>query len=384
MKSRIHLWSDKLFKPVNPIPAGMYHYQSSENSTPPFRMHLRLDPNGNGLLVVNASTVFHLNQTASEYSYYFIQNKSANEVGRIMQSRYKIKASEASRDFQQIVEQIQTLSTTPDLAPELFIDLDRLDPYSANISAPYRLDCALTYKNLSINLPKRIMKRVDRELTTDEWKSILKKAADAGIPHVIFTGGEPTTRPDLIELISYSEKLELVCGLITDGSRLTDPEYLHGLLNAGLDHLMLLLDDSESTSWEASKDASAEDIYLTIHITIGKKNAPNIRKIIDKLASLNVPSISLSMDSNEWSGLLSTSQQYIQQKGIKLVWDLPVPYSSNHPVAQELSENDEYVSGSGKAWLYIEPDGDVLPDQDGEQILGNLLTDPWDRIWNQR
>jgi hypothetical protein len=90
------------------------------------------------------------------------------------------------------------------------------------------------------------------------------------------------------------------------------------------------------------------------------------------------------MDSKEWSGLMSTTQQYIQQKGINLVWDLPVPYSSNHPVALELSENDEYVSGSGKAWLYVEPDGDVLPDQDDEQILGNFLTDPWDRIWNQR
>jgi len=383
MKSRIHLWSDKLFKPVNPLPAGMHHYQSPEDVTPPFRMHLRLDPGGNGLLVVNASTVLHLNQTASEYSYYFIQNKSADEVGRIMQSRYKIKAAEASRDFQQIVDQIQTISTTPDLAPELFIDLDRLDPYSANISAPYRLDCALTYINLSSNLPKRIMKRVDRELTTDEWKSILKKAADAGIPHVIFTGGEPTTRPDLIELITYTEKLDLVCGLITDGSRLSDPVYLHSLLNAGLDHLMLLLDDSESTSWEALKDAAAEDIFLTIHITIGKKNAPDIRKIIDKLAGLAVPSVSLSMDSKEWSGLMSTTQQYIQQKGINLVWDLPVPYSSNHPVALELSENDEYVSGSGKAWLYVEPDGDVLPDQDDEQILGNFLTDPWDKIWNQ-
>jgi organic radical activating enzyme len=383
MKSRIHLWSDKLFKPVNPLPAGMHHYQSPKDVTPPFRMHLRLDPGGNGLLVVNASTVLHLNQTASEYTYYFIQNKSADEVGRIMQSRYKIKAGEASRDFQQIVDQIQTISTTPDLAPELFIDLDRLDPYSANISAPYRLDCALTYKNLSTNLPKRIMKRVDRELTTDEWKSILKKAADAGIPHVIFTGGEPTTRPDLSELITYTEKLDLVCGLITDGSRLSDPAYLHSLLDAGLDHLMILLDDSESTSWEALKDAAAEDIYLTIHITIGKKNASDIRMIIDKLAALAVPSISLSMDSKEWSGLMSTIQQYIQQKGIKLVWDLPVPYSSNHPVALELSENDEYISGSGKAWLYIEPDGDVLPDQDDEQILGNFLTDPWDRIWNQ-
>ncbi len=383
MKSRIQLWSGKLFKPVEPIPSGMYHYQSPEDSIPHFRMHLRLEPGGQGLLVINASTILHLNQTASEYTYYFIQNKTASEVGRIMQSRYKIKAEVASHDYREIADQIQTLMTTPDLAPEIFIDLDRLDPFTAEISAPYRLDCALTYKNLTESLPKRISKRVDRELTTEEWKSILEKSANAGIPHVVFTGGEPTTRPDLIELIKYTEERDLVCGLITDGSRLTDPTYLHSLLDAGLDHLTLLLDDSESTSWEALKDAVAEDIYLTVHITINKKNAGEIRKIIDKLASFDIPSVSLSIDSKESSGLLSSAQQYIQQKGIKLVWDLPVPYSANHPVALELEENEEYLSGAGKAWLYIEPDGDVLPDQDDTRILGNILLDPWEKIWNQ-
>jgi MoaA/NifB/PqqE/SkfB family radical SAM enzyme len=211
----------------------------------------------------------------------------------------------------------------------------------------------------------------------------LEKSAKAGIPHLVFTGGEPTTRPDLIELIKYTEERDLVCGLITDGSRLSDPAYLHSLLDAGLDHLMLLLDDSESTSWEALKDAIAEDIYLTVHITIKKKNFGNIRKIIDKLSTLGVPSVSLSIDSKESSDFLSSAQQYIQQKGIKLVWDLPVPYSSNHPVAFEIAENEEYFSGAGKAWLYIEPDGDVLPDQDDTRILGNILIDPWEKIWNQ-
>ena len=36
MKSRIQLWSGKLFKPVEPIPSGMYHYQSPEEFYPAF------------------------------------------------------------------------------------------------------------------------------------------------------------------------------------------------------------------------------------------------------------------------------------------------------------------------------------------------------------
>ncbi len=384
MKSRIQIWSDKLFKPVKPIPAGMYHFQSTGTASPPYRIHLRVEPGGEGLLVVNAATVLHLNNTAAEYSYYFIQNKSPYEVGRLMQSRYKIKAEQATEDFKNISEQITTLLTTPDLAPELFIDLNRLDPYSTEISAPYRLDCALTYRCSSGKPANQIAKRVDRELTTDEWKIILDKTADAGIPHVIFTGGEATTRPDLVELIAYTEKLELVCGLITDGSRLTDPPYLHGLLNAGLDHIILLFEDQDTLSWEALTDSLMEDIYITAHLTVTKKNAGDIRRNIDQLAKSNVPSISLSMESDDLSGVLSSAQQYVQQKGIKLVWDLPVPYSTSHPLALELAESQEYISGAGKAWLYIEPDGDVLLDQDGTRKLGNFLSDSWETIWKAR
>ncbi len=50
---------------------------------------------------------------------------------------------------------------------------------------------------------------------------------------------------------------------------------------------------------------------------------------------------------------------------LELVWDLPVPYSSNNPVSLELEKegNQAFVEGAGKAWLYVEPDGDVLPAQ---------------------
>jgi len=385
MKSRINLWSDRLFKQIQPLPAGMYHFQSPVDVKNQYRLHLRLEPDGGGIMVINASTILHLNNTAAEYAYYLINQKSPDEVGRLMQSRYQISSKLAKDDFNKLNGQIQTLIETPDLAPELFIDDARLDPYSTNISAPYRLDCALTYQTYSdfSNTP-RSSERVKRELTSDEWKSILTKTAAAGIPHVIFTGGEPTIRPDLAELISFTEEKDLVCGLITDGSRLTNSQYLHQLLNSGLDHLMIIVNGEESASWEALRDVISEDIYVTAHLTITHHSAPKIHDWIAGLVDLQVPSISLSMDDPGLSKTLKDAQEFVQLKGIKLVWDLPVPFSSNHPISVEISEHQEYISGAGKAWLYVEPDGDVLADQGDSKVLGNFVVDEWESIWKNR
>jgi MoaA/NifB/PqqE/SkfB family radical SAM enzyme len=65
-------------------------------------------------------------------------------------------------------------------------------------------------------------------------------------------------------------------------------------------------------------------------------------------------------------------------------WDLPVPYSSLNPVALELKQaNRNIPEGAGSAWLYVEPDGDVLPQQGVNRVLGNLLRDPWEKIWKR-
>ena len=74
----------------------------------------------------------------------------------------------------------------------------------------------------------------------------------------------------------------------------------------------------------------------------------------------------------------------IANRFLRLVWDLPVPYSSLHPVALELAEEETPPQGAGNAWLYVEPDGDVLLTQGEPNVIGNLLTDPWETIWNNR
>jgi MoaA/NifB/PqqE/SkfB family radical SAM enzyme len=58
-----------------------------------------------------------------------------------------------------------------------------------------------------------------------------------------------------------------------------------------------------------------------------------------------------------------------------------VPYSADNPVALETAQ-DDVPAGAGKSWLYVEPDGDVLPAQGmAGQVLGNLLRDPWETIY---
>jgi len=52
-------------------------------------------------------------------------------------------------------------------------------------------------------------------------------------------------------------------------------------------------------------------------------------------------------------------------------------------LALELAEFEETSQGAGKAWLYVEPDGDVLPAQGINQVLGNMLIDPWEKIWEK-
>ncbi|MFN2270778.1 MAG: hypothetical protein ACK2US_08085, partial [Anaerolineae bacterium] len=53
-------------KPHHPLPPGLHAYERRDESGGKVRLHLRVEPNGNGLLAINAARVLHLNQTAVE------------------------------------------------------------------------------------------------------------------------------------------------------------------------------------------------------------------------------------------------------------------------------------------------------------------------------
>ncbi len=370
------------FTKVQPIPAGVYQKQSAPEDEPPYRIHLRLQPDGSGVLVVNAATVLHLNPTAAEYAYHFIKGSDPQAAAKEVASRYRVPRDVALKDYQDFADRIQALLTTPDLDPVTYLDFERVAPHSTSLVAPLRLDCAITYRlPAGTQAEYAPTKRVDRELTAEEWGTILDKAWAAGIPHVTFTGGEPTLREDLPDLIARAEKNGQVCGLLTDGLRLADKSYLDRLLQTGLDHILFMLQPANPDSWKALEVIMPEDIFTTVHLTVSNENAEQTLAALQRLAALGVQAISLTAAEKGVS--MTELQNKAAHLGLALKYDLPVPYSSAHPVAMETAE-DLVPEGAGRAWLYVEPDGDVLPAQGmAGRILGNFLRDPWEQIYRR-
>jgi len=379
------------FAPVEKLSPGFYSYTAPPNDPYNYRLHLRVEADGRGILIVNGSTVLHLNDTATEYAYHLVKNTPVEQVAEQMAARYRVSKRAAGEDFADLRERIGTLIATPDLDPISYLDFDRHEPYPEDLSAPYRLDCALTYR-----LPRHAdpaaapTKRVDRELSTEEWKAIIDKAWAAGIPHLIFTGGEPTLRDDLAELLQHAEDLGQVTGLLTDGIKLADANYLNSLLQAGLDHATIILQPEEGKSWEALASFSYwsevldEDIFVAVHLTLTKENASQATQLLDRLATAGVSAVSLSASDPALADELQAVRAYADRLDLSLVWDLPVPYSSINPVALELAEQDKVTpEGAGCGWLYVEPDGDVLPEQGMNEVLGNLAKESWESIWEK-
>jgi Predicted Fe-S oxidoreductases len=72
------------------------------------------------------------------------------------------------------------------------------------------------------------------ELTTEEWKNVLRQLAELRILKANFTGGEPLIRPDAIELLAYAHEQGIRhLHLNTNGIRLT-PSTLTEVLDAGV------------------------------------------------------------------------------------------------------------------------------------------------------
>ncbi len=387
----------------------MYHY-TRETDFEKSRIHLRIDADGHGTLIVNASSVMHLNPTAAFMAWMILEEKSDTEIIKAMSKKWKVKSGQAESDFSAFRFQLSELIRPDGACPIHELDLDSLMPFSTRPSAPYRMDLAVTYRcNNDCAHCYNARERNFPELSTQQWFKILDQLWELGVPHIVFTGGEATLRDDLPELIKHAESNGQITGLNTNARRLSDERYVQQLVDAGLDHVQVTVEScneqvhdemmrakgAHKQTIAGLKNALQSKLYVMTNTTMLRTNVQTIPDTLDFLADIGVPTIGLNaliysgngltvgtgLHENELQPILDIATQKTAERGQKLIWYTPTQYCEFDPTANNLG-----VKGCTAA-LYsmcIESNGDVLPCQSYYTSLGNMLTDSWDSIWNHK
>src|SRR5512142_2547220 len=130
---------------LNSPSSGLYQL-TRENEQEKSRIHLRIDPDGTGTLIVNANRVMHLNPTAAFMAWLILEGKTKEERVRALTSRYSVSRKQADADLSAFHFQLEELLRPDGACPIHELDLESVMPFSARPSAPYRMDLAITYR----------------------------------------------------------------------------------------------------------------------------------------------------------------------------------------------------------------------------------------------
>ena len=301
--------------------------------------------------------------------------------------------------------------------PEAEIEKLSIRAYGKNMTAPHRMDLMVSamtdahgkwqcnQKCLFCYAAGQHMSKTN-ELTTQQWKQVIDRLDAARVPMVTFTGGEPTQRADIAELVGYAK--QMVTRLNTNGVNLT-PELVQQLKQAGLDSVQVTLYSHDqqvhnalvgcnhyADTVQGIRNAVAAGLDISINTPLCKKNG-DYTQTLEFIHGLGVRFVTISglictgmagINHNEYD--LTSAELYEIVKAAKAfctAHEMEMDFTSPGLIGKEkLEELGMHVPMCGACLsnMAIAPDGTVVPCQSwlgADAALGNILADSFKEIW---
>lgn len=250
--------------------------------------------------------------------------------------------------------------------------------------------------------------RFKHELSTDEWCRVFREAHELGVVQLGLSGGEPTLRPDLPELVRCARQLGLYSTLVTSAYRLKR-ERLAELKAAGLDHVQISIQaaDAELSNRIAGAESYDDKLAayqatrelgfpLTVNVVLHRDNLHQVEALIRLAEQLGAERIELANAQfygwalHNRAALMPTRAQLVagwevvqrerRRLGsrLEIVWVLP-DYHEQYP--------KPCMGGWGNAYMTVTPAGEVWPCHAAGRITTLTFANVRDRslawIWNQ-
>ena len=342
----------------------------------------------------------------------------ANAIVKVQMIFKKTDSKMLNEDLKDIVNTLADVAEGKE--PKIEIGFMKLKQYGKHMSAPHRMDLMISsmYKNNHWHCNQKCIHcyageqeyAIKEELSTEQWKKIIDKIKAARIPQVTFTGGEPTLRDDLVELVDYSKWF--VTRLNTNGALLTG-ELCNNLYNASLDsvqvtlysnnekiHNLLVGANNFDKTIQGIRNAKKANLNVSVNTplcTINKDYVSLIEFLHKELGieyftcsglivtgnAVNESSKDTQLSKEELTDVLTKACKYIYDN------DLDINFTSpgwlDETILKQLKLNTPSC-GACLSNMGVAPNGDVIPCQSwlSEDSLGNLLNDSWKEIWKNK
>ena len=291
-----------------------------------------------------------------------------------------------------------------------------LGEYAPKMRAPHRMDLLVSAMSVGgrWNCNQRCVHcyaagqadAEEPELSTAQWKQILDRCRLIGVPQVTFTGGEPTMRPDLPELIEYARWF--ITRLNTNGVKLT-PEYCKALRRSALDscqitfyscdeavHNRLVGGEHFAQTVAGIENALAAGINLSVNTplcTLNRDYVSTLRFLKEKgvryvtCSGLITTGNAAKADSRALQLTLAELREVLRA-GVEYAYanEMEISFTSPGWVDDDFCRELGITTpncGACLSNMAVTPGGNVVPCQSwlSEKPLGSMLEDDWQSIW---
>ncbi len=250
--------------------------------------------------------------------------------------------------------------------------------------------------------------KANEELSTAEAKTLLEQIAKAGFKIMIFSGGEPLLRPDIVDLVAYAKSLGLRPVFGTNGTLLT-LDLARRLKEAGAMGMGISLDSLDKAKHDAFRKYSGAwdeavqgmrncrevGLPFQIHTTVMEWNAHEVESITDFAVEEGavahhffflVPTgraVTIeeeSLRAQEYEDILRRIMLKQQTVSIELK---PTCAPQFMRIAKEVGVDVRFGRGclAGTHYCIIGPKGQVQPCAYLNIPLGDVRETPFDEIW---
>lgn len=374
----------KMHRPDQPPAPGLYPFDQTIDGERVVRYHLRVDPDGGGLLVVNATACARLTASGVLVARSLLQGQNDDAIAETLaQSFDGISPQQQRQDVVQIRNLLRELAEPGGLYPVFNLN----DPYvgtdQARLMPP--IEAALPLAGPAALAP----------LLASLWK--------AGIPHVTFLAPPSPNAAWLVAAVQEATRAGLICGVSGRATDFAAGSLLDDLIAGGLDHLTLAYASHQPALHDSlygeGDHALAEALFTrtealaladVAQVPLIEATVDDLAQTLNRLLALgvfNVQFFALASPDAGGDGAIPAAgmaqmaadvEEAAEQAEVLYQWQPPVLRNPDLALAEQVNQGPRCTSDMA---IRVESDGSVIPPRGLRRVAGNLLRDDWPAIW---